>query len=98
MSLLRRARAVFCTFFFAGDECTASLAPDPATAFSAADTSGAGAVAPLSAETAATAVGDDGRGSAGGAAAAAWVRPRGSRAITGLSTVLRIRTMRGLGM
>jgi hypothetical protein len=93
MSLRREAaRTVFC-FFFDGDELAKpSLALDRATAFSdaAIGTSPAGAVA-------LKACGDS-RGSPGSdAAAGASLRPNGSRAIGGLSTVFRIRTIRGLG-
>src|SRR4051812_21875592 len=93
MSLRREAaRTVFC-FFFGGDTlATPSLAADRATAFS-----GAAAAASLPAGTASAACRD--RGSAGGGAAAAVVslRPIGSRAIGGLSTAFRIRTIRALG-
>jgi hypothetical protein len=93
MSLRREAaRTVFC-FFFGGDEMAKpSLALDGATAFSAAATgrSPAGAVA-------FEACGGSRGSLASDAVAGASLRPNGSRAIGELSTVFRIRTIRGLG-
>src|SRR6478735_1452993 len=92
-SLTAAARTVFC-FFFGGDKLAMpSLAADRATAFS-----GAAAATSLPAGAASAACRDRG-GSAGGgeAAAVASLRPNGSRAIGGLSTAFRIRTIRALG-
>ena len=86
-------RTVFCTFFFGGDElATASLAPGRTPAFSGAD-----AGTSLPAGAAFEACVDSGVSAGGAAAAGASLRPNGSRAIAGLSTAFRIRTMRGLG-
>ena len=86
-------RTVFCTFFFGGDElATASLPPGRTPAFS-----GAAAGTSLPAGTAFEACVDSGVSAGGEAAAGASLRPKGSRAIAGLSTAFRIRTMRGWG-
>ena len=86
-------RTVFCTFFFGGDElATASLPPGRTPAFS-----GAAAGTSLPAGAAFEACVDSGVSAGGEAAAGASLRPKGSRAIAGLSTAFRIRTMRGLG-
>ena len=86
-------RTVFCTFFFGGDElATASLAPGRTPAFSGAD-----AGTSLPAGAAFEACVDSGVSAGGAAAAGASLRPNGSRAIAGLSTAFRIRTMRALG-
>src|SRR3954464_3544582 len=93
MSLRREAvRTVFC-FFFGGDElATPSLAADPTTAFSepAATTS-------LPAGVVSTVCRDPDESAGSEAAAGASPLPRGIRAIGGLSTAFRIRTIRTLG-
>ena len=77
-------RTVFCTFFFGGDElATASLAPGRTPAFS-----GATAGTSLPAGAAFEACVDSGVSAGGAAAAGASLRPKGSRAIAGLSIAL----------
>ena len=76
-----------------GDEsATSSLAPGRVAAFSGAD-----AGTSLPAGAAFEACVKLGVSAGGAAAAGASLRPNGSRAIAGLSTAFRIRTMRALG-